>query len=109
MSPHVPTPPKTEASACFAAGEAVAPVQAATTETARAAARARTSETVRSACEGTVNAGLESGSVGRTSVGRALASQARCRGFESHRPLLAKSLWGARARWDETREGPARP
>ena len=30
---------------------------------------------------------LESWLRGRSSVGRALASQARCRGFESHRPL----------------------
>ena len=29
---------------------------------------------------------------GRSSVGRALASQARCRGFESHRPLFRKAL-----------------
>jgi hypothetical protein len=35
---------------------------------------------------------------GRSSVGRALASQARCRGFESHRPLHEKApqTWGFR-------------
>ncbi len=44
-------------------------------------------ETVRPTHEDDVKAGLESRERGRSSVGRALASQARCRGFESHRPL----------------------
>ena len=43
---------------------------------------------VASAAEGDAPVGaLESWLRGRSSVGRALASQARCRGFESHRPL----------------------
>ena len=39
------------------------------------------------------NPRLESRLRGRSSVGRALASQARCRGFESHRPLPKRSTF----------------